>query len=203
MLGHICESSWPPTNVYVSRVTIVSLFCVLQTKSEAADELEKFREASEEERSAVPPSSPSLTYPSPPVFTPPPPPAPMNAPPPPPPVLPQGKPSTVAHPSTNAPVNPALAREAMLEAIRSGSAAERLKKVQIQKNTAFFTPHSESCCRFLYTLYLLCVSTVGFSVLQLLHENTVMWGVTLKYHTRPVGSNYWLPNLYPSEIYIN
>ncbi|XP_035527450.1 protein cordon-bleu isoform X2 [Morone saxatilis] len=109
-----------------------------KTKSEAADELEKFRKASEEERSASSPSSPcppSLTC-SPPVFTPPPPPAPMIAPPPPPLVLPQSKPSTtVAHPSANAPMNPALAREAMLEAIRSGSAAERLKKVAVPTKT--------------------------------------------------------------------
>ncbi|XP_070691070.1 protein cordon-bleu [Pempheris klunzingeri] len=112
-----------------------------KTKSEAADELEKFRKTSEVERSVGPPSSspspPSLTCTSPPVFIPPPPPppAPMNAPPPPPPVLPQAKPSTVAHPSANAPMNPALAREAMLEAIRSGSAAERLKKVAVPTKT--------------------------------------------------------------------
>uniref|UniRef100_A0A3B5B587 Cordon-bleu WH2 repeat protein n=1 Tax=Stegastes partitus TaxID=144197 RepID=A0A3B5B587_9TELE len=78
-------------------------------------------------------SSSSTVFTAPP---PPPPPAPMTAPPPPPPpVLPQAKPSSVAHPNANAPMNLALAREAMLEAIRSGSAAERLKKVQIQKNT--------------------------------------------------------------------
>lgn len=103
----------------------------LQTKSEAAEELEKFRKATTEEEGGAGP--PFLTCTSPPVFTPPPPP--MIAPPPPP-VLPQAKPNTVAHPSANAPVNPALAREAMLEAIRSGSAADRLKKVLIQKNTA-------------------------------------------------------------------
>ncbi|XP_022609119.1 protein cordon-bleu isoform X3 [Seriola dumerili] len=114
-----------------------------KTKSEAADELEKFRKVvSEEERNAHPPSSPSppsVTSPStsPPVFTPPPPPppAPTAAPPPPPPVFPQGKPSAAAHPSANAPANPALAREAMLEAIRSGSAAERLKKVAVPTKT--------------------------------------------------------------------
>ncbi|XP_051262796.1 protein cordon-bleu isoform X3 [Dicentrarchus labrax] len=109
-----------------------------KTKSEAADELEKFRKTSEEERSASSPSSPcppSLTC-SPPVFTPPPPPPPMIAPPPPPLVLPQSKPSiTVAHSSANTPMNPALAREAMLEAIRSGSAAERLKKVAVPTKT--------------------------------------------------------------------
>ncbi|KAM6995352.1 protein cordon-bleu [Tautogolabrus adspersus] len=110
-----------------------------KTKSEAADELEKFREASEDEKSAGPPSSPSpssLTCTSPSVFTPPPPPpppAPMLAPPPPPPVLLQR--STGEHPSANAHINPALAREAMLEAIRSGSAAERLKKVAVPTKT--------------------------------------------------------------------
>nr|XP_046255030.1 protein cordon-bleu isoform X2 [Scatophagus argus]XP_046255031.1 protein cordon-bleu isoform X2 [Scatophagus argus]XP_046255032.1 protein cordon-bleu isoform X2 [Scatophagus argus] len=112
-----------------------------KTKSEAADELERFRKASDEETSAGHPSSPSpssLTSSgtSPPVFTPPPPPTPMTAPPPPPPpVLPQAKPSTVAHLSADAPMNPALAREAMLEAIRSGSAAERLKKVAVPTKT--------------------------------------------------------------------
>ncbi|AWO96918.1 putative protein cordon-bleu-like [Scophthalmus maximus] len=110
-----------------------------KVKSEAADELEKFKKvASVEERRANPPSSPSLTSTSPPVFTPPPPPpppAPMVAPPPPPPVLPQGKLSTVAHPSANTPVNPALAREAMLEAIRSGSAADGLKKIGVPTKT--------------------------------------------------------------------
>ncbi|XP_067458237.1 protein cordon-bleu isoform X2 [Thunnus thynnus] len=110
-----------------------------KTKSEAADELEKFRNvASEEEKSTDLPSSsstspPSLTCTSP-VFTPPPPP-PVFAPPPPPPVLPQGKPTIVAHPSANTPMNPGLAREAMLEAIRSGSAAERLKKVAAPTKT--------------------------------------------------------------------
>ncbi|XP_071324489.1 protein cordon-bleu isoform X3 [Trachinotus anak] len=113
-----------------------------KTKSGAADELEKFRKVvSEEERSAdapSSPSSPSLTSTSSPVFTPPPPappPAPTAAPPPPPPVLPQGKPSTVAQPSAKTSVNPALAREAMMEAIRSGSAAERLKKVAVPTKT--------------------------------------------------------------------
>ncbi|KAG8010229.1 Protein cordon-bleu [Nibea albiflora] len=109
-----------------------------KTKSEAADELERFRKTPEEDKSAGPPYSPSSlssTCTSLPVFTPPPPPppAPMIAPPPP--VLPQGKPSTVAHPSSNTSMNPAMAREAMLEAIRSGSAAERLKKVAVPTKT--------------------------------------------------------------------
>lgn len=149
---NICESSWPPAYVYMSTVTIVSLLCVLQTKSEAGAELEKFRRAaSEKERSADPPSysaPPSITSTST-VFIPPPPPlppAPMVAPPPPPPVLLKGKPSTVAQPSANTPMNPSMAREAMLEAIRSGSAAERLKKVQIQMNAAsnYTIPQTET-----------------------------------------------------------
>lgn len=111
-----------------------------KTKSEAAVELDKFRKvASVEERGAGPTPSPSpsptsLTCTSPPVFTPPPPPpppAPMFAPPPPPAVLPQGKPST----SANTSKNPVLAREAMLEAIRSGSASGRLKKVAAPTKT--------------------------------------------------------------------
>ncbi|XP_068179497.1 protein cordon-bleu isoform X2 [Antennarius striatus] len=106
-----------------------------KTKSEAAVELQKFRMASEVEKSAVTsssPSSPSLNYTS---VSPPPPPPPMVAPPPPPPVLPQVKPSTVSNPSANSAMNPALAREAMLEAIRSGSAAERLKRVAVPTKT--------------------------------------------------------------------
>ncbi|XP_078109557.1 protein cordon-bleu isoform X2 [Sander vitreus] len=103
-----------------------------KTKSEAAEELEKFRKVTTEEDGGAGP--PFLTCTSPPVFTPPPPPM-IAPPPPPPPVLPQAKPSTVAHPSPNAPVNPALAREAMLEAIRSGSAADRLKKVAVPTKT--------------------------------------------------------------------
>ncbi|KAG7475024.1 cordon-bleu isoform X2 [Solea senegalensis] len=106
-----------------------------KTKSEAADELEKFKK---EESSADPPPSPLfVSSTSPPVLTPPPPPppAPMFAPPPPPPILPAGKPRTVAPPSANTAMNPGLAREAMLEAIRSGSAAEKLKKVAVPKKT--------------------------------------------------------------------
>ncbi|XP_033983659.1 protein cordon-bleu isoform X3 [Trematomus bernacchii] len=99
-----------------------------KTKSGSADELEKFRTVTSEE--AGPPSSPSPS-----VFTPPPlPPAPMMAPPPPPPVfLAQGRTSTVA--GANAPIIPASAREAMLDAIRTGSAAERLKKVAAPRKT--------------------------------------------------------------------
>lgn len=126
------------SDVYVCRVTMITLISVLQTKSEAAAELEKFRKDSEREKSVDPPSSPpSLSRTSLPDFTPPPPPplpqTPLTGPPPPPPpppLLPQGRPSTVAQSSVNAPMNPALAREAMLEAIRSGAAADRLKKVK-------------------------------------------------------------------------
>ncbi|KAM3873453.1 protein cordon-bleu [Diretmus argenteus] len=105
-----------------------------KTKSEAADELNKCRKAAEEEESNAtgPPSSPSFSYTPPPLsspsaFAPPPPP-------PPPPVPPQVKPSVVL-PGGNTHMNPAVAREAMLEAIRSGSAAERLKKVTVPTNT--------------------------------------------------------------------
>ncbi|XP_033957949.1 protein cordon-bleu isoform X3 [Pseudochaenichthys georgianus] len=99
-----------------------------KTKSGSADELEKFRTVTSEE--AGPPSSPSPS-----VFTPPPPPpAPMMAPPPPPPVfLAQGRTSTVA--GANASINPASTREAMMDAIRTGSAAERLKKVAAPRKT--------------------------------------------------------------------
>ncbi|XP_071395958.1 protein cordon-bleu [Centroberyx affinis] len=124
-----------------------------KTKSGAADELEKFRKtaAEEEESDTGPPSSPS---PAPPSFSspspalsspaafappPPPPPPPLNGPPPPPPPTPpvpaQVKPGIAVLPGGNGHMNPALAREAMLEAIRSGSAAERLKKVAAPTKT--------------------------------------------------------------------
>ncbi|XP_075868577.1 protein cordon-bleu isoform X4 [Nelusetta ayraudi] len=95
-----------------------------KTKSEAAAELQKGQELL---------FSPSPLSP-PPVFSPPPPPpqAPMFVLPPPPLLLPQGKPGAAA---ANAATNPAMAREAMLEAIRSGAAAERLKKVAVPTKT--------------------------------------------------------------------
>lgn len=132
----------------MSRITIVTLLFVLQTSSEAAGELEEFRKASAEERSAVPHNSPSSPFAictsPPPVFSPPPvPQAHMILPPPSPSVLPLGKPSTLAHPSANAPVNPALAREAILDAIRSGSAAEKLKKVRTTEDFFFFLQLSD------------------------------------------------------------
>uniref|UniRef100_A0A3P9IYG3 Cordon-bleu WH2 repeat protein n=1 Tax=Oryzias latipes TaxID=8090 RepID=A0A3P9IYG3_ORYLA len=102
-----------------------------KTKSEAASELEQIRRstAAEEKRPASPPGS-SSSVPSPP--PPPPPPAPAG-PPPPPPALLQRKPSSVANAS--APMDPASTREAMLEAIRSGSAAGKLKKVSVPTKT--------------------------------------------------------------------
>lgn len=100
------------------------LFCS-QTKSKAASEVERFRkESSGEGKTETPPY---LTRSSP--LTPPPPPPISAPPPPPPPVFPQGKANTVGHLNANASMNPALAREALLEAIRSGSGAERLRKV--------------------------------------------------------------------------
>ncbi|KAM8869995.1 protein cordon-bleu isoform 3-T6 [Spinachia spinachia] len=99
-----------------------------KTKSLVANELVKFKEvASEMERGASPPSHPCR-----PSFT--------GAvvplpPPPPPPVLSQAKSSTVGHRGATSSTDPALARDAMLEAIRSGSAAEKLKKVAAPKKT--------------------------------------------------------------------
>ncbi|KAK1794795.1 hypothetical protein P4O66_009999, partial [Electrophorus voltai] len=105
-----------------------------QTRSEAAAELERFRNG--EDNRAVqndttpptPPEPPAFAPPPPPAFTPPPPP-PLSAPPAPhsvPPSLPIAtpKPALVLPPGGN----PELAREVLLEAIRSGSGAERLKK---------------------------------------------------------------------------
>lgn len=113
---------------------------VLQINSVAAHELDKIRKlASEEDRSSSSPSSSENSACTSPIFPhPPPPPAPTIAPPLPSPVLPQGKTNSVPHSAAHAPVNPALAREAMLEAIRSGSAAERLKKVWLQKNIEIY-----------------------------------------------------------------
>uniref|UniRef100_A0A3B3X3P5 WH2 domain-containing protein n=1 Tax=Poecilia mexicana TaxID=48701 RepID=A0A3B3X3P5_9TELE len=106
-----------------------------KTKSKAASEVERFRKECSKEEKAVEssPSPPSLIQPA---FTPPPPPPPMSAPrPPPPPVFPQGKPNPVGHLNANAALNPALAREALLEAIRSGSGAEKLRKVSAPRKT--------------------------------------------------------------------
>ncbi|KAL7886786.1 hypothetical protein AOLI_G00045070 [Acnodon oligacanthus] len=96
-----------------------------KTRSEAALELEQFKKA--EDRTAQT-DDPSLTPPDPPAFAPPPPP--VFAPPPPPPSAPS-KPTLVLP----AGGNPELAREAMLEAIRSGAGAERLRKVPVTVKT--------------------------------------------------------------------
>ncbi|XP_017265472.1 protein cordon-bleu isoform X3 [Kryptolebias marmoratus] len=104
-----------------------------KTKSEAADELEQFKkETSEEKRSSGSSPSPPSSTGSSTGFTSPPSP-PTSKPPPPPPVLPQGKPNSAVQ--INAPMNPAMAREAMLEAIRSGSGAGKLKKVSVPTKT--------------------------------------------------------------------
>ncbi|XP_055019296.1 protein cordon-bleu isoform X2 [Boleophthalmus pectinirostris] len=99
-----------------------------KTKSEAAGELENFRKTalhvnSSAQISSAPSSSQSSSVSSPPT--------PIVAPPPPPPILPTPKPFTLSQPSMNS----AMAREAMLEAIRSGSAAEKLKKVAVPAKT--------------------------------------------------------------------
>lgn len=104
--------------------------CALQTRSKVAEELERLRKAPEEGEGAEPrscPSTPSVTSATPPVFAPTPPLMPqpaINAPPPPPPV------QLLQKPSSNSSMDPASAREAMLEAIRSGAAADKLKKVK-------------------------------------------------------------------------
>uniref|UniRef100_A0A671S1D4 Protein cordon-bleu-like n=2 Tax=Sinocyclocheilus anshuiensis TaxID=1608454 RepID=A0A671S1D4_9TELE len=93
-----------------------------KTKSGAAKELEQLRKLEEDRNvqrddiSPPPTSSPAFVPPPPPAFGPPPPPplAPVKAPL----VLPAGG-------------NPEAAREALLEAIRSGSGAQRLRKVPV------------------------------------------------------------------------
>ncbi|XP_064804193.1 protein cordon-bleu-like isoform X3 [Oncorhynchus masou masou] len=98
-----------------------------KTISQAAEELDKFRKTEEDVCDAFP------AMPPPPPFVPPPPPPPSMLPPPPPPST-QPKPTVVGEP-LGAGRNPALARDAMLEAIRSGSAADRLKKVNAPTKT--------------------------------------------------------------------
>ncbi|XP_071032281.1 protein cordon-bleu-like isoform X2 [Oncorhynchus clarkii lewisi] len=103
-----------------------------KTITQAAEELDKFRKTEEENR-ALCDAFPAM--PPPPPFVPPPPPPPSMLPPPPPaPPSTQPKPSMVGEP-LGAGRNPALARDAMLEAIRSGSAANRLKKVNAPTKT--------------------------------------------------------------------
>ncbi|KAG5856808.1 hypothetical protein ANANG_G00011820 [Anguilla anguilla] len=103
-----------------------------KVQSEAASELEKFRKSelkpSPQSKDTPPLSAPP---PPPPFSAPPPPPPPLFAPPPPPALSARAKP-TLALKNTG---NPEQAREAMLEAIRSGSGAERLKKVPIPTKT--------------------------------------------------------------------
>ncbi|XP_029598586.1 protein cordon-bleu isoform X3 [Salmo trutta] len=102
-----------------------------KTISQAAEELDKFRKTEEENRTLCD-AFPAM--PPPPPFVPPPPPPPSMLPPPPTPPSTQPKPTMVGEP-LGAGGNPALARDAMLEAIRSGSAAERLKKVNAPTKT--------------------------------------------------------------------
>ncbi|XP_061676775.1 protein cordon-bleu isoform X2 [Syngnathoides biaculeatus] len=85
-----------------------------KTKSGAAEELEKFRSASGEQRPDAPSSPAAISF--------------TRASPPPPPLLRQSKPA-------DAVFDPASAREAMMEAIRSGAAAEKLKKVAVATKT--------------------------------------------------------------------
>ncbi|XP_077577284.1 protein cordon-bleu isoform X2 [Stigmatopora nigra] len=104
-----------------------------KTKSGAAAELERFRLASQEDQRTDVPSSPSpisFTCTSP-GFSSPPPSILASLPP----SLHQSKSSNVGYKNANALKNPAMAREAVMEAIRSGSAAENLKKVAVPTKT--------------------------------------------------------------------
>ncbi|XP_017321973.1 protein cordon-bleu isoform X4 [Ictalurus punctatus] len=103
-----------------------------KTSSSAASELEQFRKSEEsraDQRHTSTPSPPAFAPPPPPPNFPPPPPT--FTPPPPPPTLPLTKP-TVVLPTRG---NPESAREALLEAIRSGAGAERLRKVPVSTKT--------------------------------------------------------------------
>ncbi|XP_072317559.1 protein cordon-bleu isoform X2 [Eucyclogobius newberryi] len=107
-----------------------------KTKSKAAGEVENFRKTtldvnSSAQISSMPSSPHSVVRPPPAPTVAPPPSAPTIAPPPPPPVLTAPKSFTLSQ----ANMNPAMTREAMLEAIRSGSAAEKLKKVAVPAKT--------------------------------------------------------------------
>lgn len=105
---------------YQLTINATSLLC-FQTKSGAAKELEQLKKVEEDrnvQRDVIspPPTSPlAFVPPPPPAFSPPPPPP--SAPAKPPLVLPAGG-------------NPEAAREALLDAIRSGSGAQRLRKVR-------------------------------------------------------------------------
>ncbi|KAM9489467.1 protein cordon-bleu isoform 3-T3 [Clarias gariepinus] len=119
-----------------------------KTNSSAAAELEQFRKT-EENRSGqrhtsppgppafMPPQPPPILTPPQPTFTPPPPPTfapppPAFTPPPPPPPPTSSAKRTVVLPAGG---NPESAREALLEAIRSGAGAERLRKVPVTTKT--------------------------------------------------------------------
>ncbi|KAF4087595.1 hypothetical protein AMELA_G00072300 [Ameiurus melas] len=110
-----------------------------KTSSSAAAELEQFRKSEEsrvDQRHTSTPSPPAFAPPPPPPNFPPPPPnfpppPPTFTAPPPPPTLPLTKP-TVVLPTRG---NPECAREALLEAIRSGAGAERLRKVPVTTKT--------------------------------------------------------------------
>ncbi|XP_076826535.1 protein cordon-bleu isoform X4 [Brachyhypopomus gauderio] len=112
-------------------------------RSEAAVEMERFRKG--EDNGAVHNHDATPSLPDPPTFAPPPPPAfspppPPSGPPPPPsgpPPPPSGPPAAPPKPALVLPSggNPELAREVLLEAIRSGSGAERLRKVPVTAKT--------------------------------------------------------------------
>ncbi|XP_061104080.1 protein cordon-bleu isoform X3 [Conger conger] len=121
-----------------------------KVQSEAASELEKYRKtqlktSSESGDTSPPPllapplPPPAFSPPPPPLFAPPPPPPPSAPPPPPPSAPPPPPPALSSRPepglALRSSVNPEQAREAMLEAIRSGSGAQRLKKVPIPTKT--------------------------------------------------------------------
>ncbi|XP_053096693.1 protein cordon-bleu isoform X4 [Pangasianodon hypophthalmus] len=121
-----------------------------KTSSSAAVELEQFRK-SEENRANQRHTSPSTTPvfappqppptftppPPPPTFTPPPPPPTFTTPPPPTFTPPPPPPLSLTKPTVVLPAggNPESAREALLEAIRSGAGAQRLRKVPVSAKT--------------------------------------------------------------------
>ncbi|XP_064201211.1 protein cordon-bleu isoform X3 [Anguilla rostrata] len=109
-----------------------------KVQSEAASELEKFRKSELKPSPQSKDTPPLSAPPPPPPFSapPPPPPPPLFAPPPPPALSARAKP-TLALKNTG---NPEQAREAMLEAIRSGSGAERLKKETVAEERLCLLP---------------------------------------------------------------
>lgn len=105
---------------YQLTINATSLLC-FQTKSGAAKELEQLKKVEEERNVQRDVISPPPTSPL--AFVPPPPPA--FSPPPPPPLAPAKPPLVLP-----AGGNPEAAREALLDAIRSGSGAQRLRRVR-------------------------------------------------------------------------